>query len=124
MGVNIALSHNGISVLYRCCNMLLRRGKKCADKNTDKCLRCKYAKAEMSAYDATRLMNKGPDCVYADQCLPSRDGEYLVYGRDAEDIRYHWFVAEYDANSAWGEHDVVVWAELPGIKWGEHVRSN
>ena len=53
--MSIAISRSGVSVLYKCYKM--GHGKRCPDKNTDKCLTCKYAKAEMSAFDATRLMN-------------------------------------------------------------------
>lgn len=51
----IAISRNGISVSYRCYH-LPGHGKNCPDKDSDKCLTCRYAKAEMSAEDATRLM--------------------------------------------------------------------
>ena len=52
----MAVSSRGIGITYRCYH-LPDLGKKCADKNTDKCLRCRYCRAEMSAYDATRLMS-------------------------------------------------------------------
>lgn len=51
----IAISRNGISVSYRCYH-LPGHGKRCPDKDTDKCLTCKYSKAEMSGRDATRLL--------------------------------------------------------------------
>lgn len=51
----IALSRNGVRVLYRCYH-LPGHGKRCPDKDTDKCLTCKYSKAEMSGRDATRLL--------------------------------------------------------------------
>lgn len=46
----------GCIITYRCYH-LPGHGKKCADKNTDKCLRCKYSRAEMNGETATRLMN-------------------------------------------------------------------
>lgn len=48
----ISISKHGIQVDYICC----KRPQKCQDKDTDKCYTCKYSKAEMSAYDATRLL--------------------------------------------------------------------
>lgn len=53
----IALSQFGISIIYTCYNLKLKRGKKCPDKNTNKCMKCKYCKAELSAVDATKLLN-------------------------------------------------------------------
>ena len=50
----IAISRSGIGILYKCFKM--GHGRNCPDKDSDKCLTCKYAKAEMSAEDATRLM--------------------------------------------------------------------
>lgn len=51
----IGISRYGLSILYRCYKMP-GRGKNCPDKDTNKCLKCKYAKAEMPASDATRLL--------------------------------------------------------------------
>lgn len=31
--------------------------KKCPDEDTNKCMHCKYGKAELSAEDATRLLD-------------------------------------------------------------------
>ena len=45
----------GFIITYKC-YQLPGHGKKCKDKNTDKCLRCKFSKAEMSGETATRLM--------------------------------------------------------------------
>ena len=53
----IAFSQFGISITYTCYNLKLKRGKKCPDKNTNKCMKCKFCKAEMSATDATKLLN-------------------------------------------------------------------
>lgn len=50
----MSLSRNGISVLYRCC----RLPWSCDKRNTDECLSCKYAKAEMCGRDATRLLRR------------------------------------------------------------------
>ena len=51
-----AMSVNGVSVTYSCYNLKLRWGRKCPDRNTDKCYRCKYCKAEMPAADATKCI--------------------------------------------------------------------
>lgn len=51
----MSVSHNGILVSYKCYHVP-GYGKRCKDKNSDKCMRCKYCKAEMSAIDATRLL--------------------------------------------------------------------
>ena len=48
----ISISRHGYNVDYICC----KRPKKCPDEDTEKCCTCKYCKAEMSAYDATRLL--------------------------------------------------------------------
>ena len=52
----IGTSRYGINILYRCFKFPFH-GKKCKDKNTSMCFKCKYCKAEMSAYDATRLID-------------------------------------------------------------------
>ena len=54
--MRMAISSRGIGILYRCFK-LPGYGKKCPDKNTDKCFKCKYCKAEMQAADATKLLN-------------------------------------------------------------------
>ena len=56
----VSVSHRGISVLYRCFH-LPDYGKKCKDRYTDQCYRCRYCKAEMSADDATTLMRRQGD---------------------------------------------------------------
>lgn len=53
--VNISITTKGVSVLYRCYKFP-GHGAKCDDRFTDKCYRCRYAKAEMSASDATKLL--------------------------------------------------------------------
>ena len=56
----ISISKNGISVTYKCYNLkysIIPFHKKCPDYATNKCFTCKYGKAEMSAYDATKLLN-------------------------------------------------------------------
>lgn len=55
----MSVSRNGISVLYRCYK-LPGYGRKCPDKDTNKCLRCEYSKAEMSGEDATWLLESIP----------------------------------------------------------------
>lgn len=52
----IVLGRHGIRVTYRCYKVP-GRGKNCPDKDTDVCLKCKYSRAEMSGFDATRLLN-------------------------------------------------------------------
>ena len=52
----MTIARHGIAVTYRCYK-LPGRGRRCKDKDTDKCLTCKYSKAEMSGRDATRLLN-------------------------------------------------------------------
>ena len=54
--MTFSITQHGVSVLYNCRHALLNFGKKCKDKNIDKCKICKYCKAEMSAYDATKLL--------------------------------------------------------------------
>ena len=63
--MSIAVSKSGIGILYRCYNLKYRYSifKTCPDEDTDKCTTCKYAKAELSAYDATRLVNGFMDTV-------------------------------------------------------------
>lgn len=54
----IVMGHRGIRVTYKCLEFLhTRNGRKCPDKDTDKCLKCEYSRAEMSGFDATRLLN-------------------------------------------------------------------
>lgn len=55
----ISISKCGIGVTYRCVSEWVRyKGKKrCPDKNTDICLTCDFCKAELSARDATKLLN-------------------------------------------------------------------
>lgn len=55
----LAISRNGIGITYKCYK-LPGYGRKC-DKRDDGeyCMRCKYCKAEMAAFDATRLLNRG-----------------------------------------------------------------
>ena len=52
----ICMSKMGIGVTYTCAH-LPGHGKKCPDKNTEKCYKCKYSRAEMKGEDATRLLN-------------------------------------------------------------------
>ena len=54
-----AISRYGISILYRCYSAKYTLGPfhpKCPDADTDKCFRCEHCRAEMSAYDATRML--------------------------------------------------------------------
>lgn len=52
-----SVSHMGISILYKCFH-LPDYGKKCEDRFTQKCYRCKFCRAEMSAEDATTLLER------------------------------------------------------------------
>ena len=59
-GMFIAMSRYGISVSYKCYCLKYTVGlfrKKCPDEYTNKCMKCKYCKAELSGEDATRLLN-------------------------------------------------------------------
>ncbi len=47
----MALSRKGITVIYKCVRL-----RKCKDAYTDKCLLCKWSKAEMNGEDATKLL--------------------------------------------------------------------
>lgn len=57
--MSIVVSRYGIGILYKCYNLTYRYSlfKKCPDEDTSKCMTCQYAKAELSAEDATRLLN-------------------------------------------------------------------
>lgn len=54
--MTISTSTLGVGITYRC-HKFPGNGRKCPDKYTSKCYRCKHCRAEMSANDATRLMN-------------------------------------------------------------------
>ena len=56
----MSVSVHGMKILYRCYHMP-DHGKKCPDRNTSVCMKCKYAKAEMAAGDATRMLNRYTD---------------------------------------------------------------
>ena len=53
----IAISRAGMSIIYRCVNAKYNWFKKCPDRNTRKCFKCEYCKAEMAARDASRLLD-------------------------------------------------------------------
>ena len=54
----MTISRNGIGVLFRCCH-LPDYGKRCKERDDgNRCMKCKYCKAEMSGYDAGRLLHK------------------------------------------------------------------
>lgn len=71
--VIIAISKLGISAIYKCYNLKLRRGKKCPDANTNKCMKCNYCRVEMSAFDATKLINSYMKSVVASHNLNNED---------------------------------------------------
>ena len=56
----IAVARDGVSVLYRCYK-LPGYGRKCPDKYSPRCYKCKFCKAEMSAADATKLLGRKHD---------------------------------------------------------------
>lgn len=54
----LAISSKGIGITYKCFH-LPDYGKRCDDRDDGShCMQCKYCKAEMSAFDATRMLNK------------------------------------------------------------------
>lgn len=56
--MSMVVSRDGIGILYTCYK-LPGHGRKCPDRDDGyHCMRCKYCKAEMSAGDATKLLNK------------------------------------------------------------------
>lgn len=53
----IGIARYNMKIPYRCCK-LPGYGKKCPDRDDGThCMKCKYCKAEMSAEDATKLIN-------------------------------------------------------------------
>lgn len=57
--IMMSISRHGISIDYRCKSLISKyNGKKCKDLGTDICTKCDMCQAEMSAYDATRLLEK------------------------------------------------------------------
>lgn len=53
----MSISKKGISVNYVCKSIYAKnKGKKCEQIGTDACMKCDLCQAEMSAYDATRLL--------------------------------------------------------------------
>ena len=53
----ISICRDGVRVLYRCYK-LPGYGRKCQYKDTNKCLTCRFSKAEMSGEDATKLLKR------------------------------------------------------------------
>lgn len=54
--MTIALSRHGLSLTYKCFKGP-GYGKGCPDRDEgEHCMKCKYCKCEMPAYDATRLL--------------------------------------------------------------------
>ena len=54
--MTIALSRYGINITYKCFKGP-GYGKDCPDRDDGShCMKCKFTKAEMSGYDATRLL--------------------------------------------------------------------
>ena len=55
-----SICHNNINVNYRCKSIYAKnKGKRCTDIGTDRCMTCNLCQAEMSAYDANKLMESG-----------------------------------------------------------------
>ena len=55
----MAISKHGVSVNYRCKSLYSKyKGKKCKDYGTDICMKCDLCQAEMSAYNATKLLER------------------------------------------------------------------
>lgn len=54
--MTIGISRYNINIYYNCYKLPFH-GKRCPDRNTSKCFTCKYCKAEMSAANATKLLN-------------------------------------------------------------------
>ena len=55
----MATSKHGINVNYRCKSLYSKyKGKKCKDYGTDICMKCDLCQAEMSAYNATKLLER------------------------------------------------------------------
>ena len=54
----ISMYSHDIRMTYTCYRISLGYGKKCPDRDDGyNCMRCKYCKVEMPAYDATRMYN-------------------------------------------------------------------
>lgn len=54
----MATANHGISVNYRCKSLYAKyKGRKCKDYMTQTCMTCDLCQAEMSAYDANKLLN-------------------------------------------------------------------
>ena len=55
--MTMIVSRNGIGILFKCFR-LPDYGKRCNERDDgDHCMRCKYCKAELSGFDAIRLLN-------------------------------------------------------------------
>ena len=55
--MSMAISRHGLSLFYKCYNGVLYYGKKCPDRDDGhKCMTCKFCKCEMSAFDATKML--------------------------------------------------------------------
>ena len=64
--MTMIVSRNGIGVHYTCYH-LPDYGRRCKERDDGAiCMKCKYCKAEMSAFDATRLLNRADDKVWED----------------------------------------------------------
>ena len=79
----ICIARYGMKVLYRCYK-LPGYGSKCHERDDgNHCMKCKYAKAEMSASDATRLISSydiQPEIIRCKDCkhkpYPSDNYDY------------------------------------------------
>lgn len=53
----MAVSKYGININYRCKSLYAKyKGKKCKDYATSVCMKCDLCQAELSAYDANKLL--------------------------------------------------------------------
>lgn len=82
----IAESRRGISILYRCFR-LPDYGKRCADAFTNKCFKCRFCKAEMSAEDATNLLNRYTRCKDCKH-YSKHDKRCKVWNHGVEEYEY------------------------------------
>ena len=73
--MSMSISSHGVSVLYSCYNLLNGYGKRCKEREYEKCVHCRYCKAEMSADDATKLLrNQKPSVKIKQKEVPSNAG--------------------------------------------------
>lgn len=65
--MTIAVSKGGIGVTYKCYSLkynYIPFHKKCPEAFSEKCFTCEHCRAEMTAKDATKLLNRKIDSTY------------------------------------------------------------